>query len=352
MSHIFRSAPLQHNRYYARMPPWAKNLSLTLATILLFFGSIEIALRVTGVDRGRPHAPPIFQESEDPALSYELKPNVNETAFRATVKTDRRGFRSKEIEVGKPTIAILGDSIAFGYGLQNDEMLAARLHDELEGKFNVVNAAAPGYTLAQEAAMYEHKVEMLHPEILLLIFYWNDLTVTQAAVLDAAGNLQAPGSSTEVLCHPIAEGIMGLIPGRCWLDLHSAFYRTIKKAAVARREKGNLRQQEMEYRANALDDYVTDEQLQAYEKQFSKFARKLPKNLKKLFVIWPEKHLHVMSAPALRATAEKNGFAVLNLYEVFGNTPESLSWDTVHPSAKTTETAAVIIASALEEFFK
>ena len=69
-----------------------------------------------------------------------------------------------------------------------------------------------------------------------------------------------------------------------------------------------------------------------------------------LFVIWPEKQLHLQSTVKLRAIAEKQDFQVLNLYEVFGNKPESLSWDTVHPSAKTIEEAANVTGAALEEW--
>jgi hypothetical protein len=101
------------------------NLSLTAGTIAVFFIGIEMVIRVTGLESGRPKTPPIYQKSDDPMQSYELKPNLNETAFRAVVKTDRRGFRSEEVHPGRGTIAILGDSIAFGYGLENDQTLSA-----------------------------------------------------------------------------------------------------------------------------------------------------------------------------------------------------------------------------------
>ncbi len=327
------------------------NLGLTAGTLLVFLGGIELALRVTGIDKGRPSPPPIYQKSDDPAISYELKPNLSEEAFRTIIVTDRRGFRSEEVHPGKPTIALLGDSITFGYGLENEQTLAAKLNGLLEKKFNVVSGAAPGYTLGQEAAVYRKKIEPLHPDTLVLVFYWNDLSDTETALLDDEGNLQPPGwTPSEPRCHPLDTGPLGHLPGRCWLDLHSAFYRTIKKVIIARTELGNLKAQETEYRQNAFGDEVTDEQLQKYEQTLSSFVKTLPRSLHMLFVIWPEKHLHLESGQKLRAIAEKHDFHVLNLYEVFGNKPESLSWDTVHPNAKTVEEAAGVIRAALEEW--
>lgn len=341
----------RYHRPMRRRQNLLSNFSLTVGTFLLLFGGTEYALRITGIDKGRPTPPQIYQKSDEPALSYELKPNLSEEAFRATVVTDRRGFRSEDIHPGKPTIALLGDSITFGYGVENDQTLASRLNTLLEKKFNVVAGAAPGYTLGQEAALYKEKIGQLHPDTLVLVFYWNDLNDTEPAVLDDEGNLQPPGwTPAQPKCHPIETGFLGYLPGRCWLDLHSAFYRTIKKVIIARTEQGNLKAQETEYRQNAFGDEVTDEHLKKYDHTLTEFVKTLPRTMRMLFVIWPEKHLHLESGQKLRVIAEKNDFQVLNLYEVFGNKPESLGWDTVHPSAKTVEEAGGVIKAALEEW--
>ncbi len=327
------------------------NLLVLACTVTIFFGGIEVMLRLTGIDHGIPKTPPIYQKSADPAVSYEPKPSLHETAFRSTIITDRRGFRSPEIHPGKPTIVLLGDSISFGYGLENDQMIGARLDAALEGKYNVVTAASPGYNLGQESAFYSEKVAQLHPATLILQFHWNDLTMQLPDVLDDEGNLHAhdwkPGDPN---CNPIATGILAYIPGSCWLDLHSALYRTIKKVISARTEQGNAAAQVGELTKNAFGDYVTDAQLNAYEGQLQSFAKTLPKDLNTLFIIWPERPLHLLSTPKLMAMAEKQGFHALNLYEVFGNRAESLSWDTVHPSAKTADEAAGVIRGALEQW--
>jgi lysophospholipase L1-like esterase len=320
-------------------------------TLLIFFGGIEFGLRLTGIDRGVPKTPPIYRVSADPAVTYELRPNMRETAFRSTVITDSRGFRSKEADPALPTIAVLGDSISFGYGIENNETIAARLGELVGAGFNVINAAAPGYSLAQEAAFYRNNVASLNPTTLVLQFHWNDLTGDPPNVLDAEGNLRPPSWTPSAMrCNPLETGLLRYLPARCWLDLHSAFYRTVKKVVSRRTEKQNEAQQVQQAAAGAVHDYVTDAQLAAYERTLSAFARTLPRSTKKLFIIWPERPLHLQSVPRLEQAAARAGFRTLNLYEIFGNNAETLSWDTVHPSAKTAKTAAIVIDAALREW--
>lgn len=332
-----------------RLPNWPGNILLLTATIVVFFGGVELLLRVTGIEKGRPMPVPIYRKNDDPRISYELKPSMKAKALRSTITTDRRGFRSPEPDPAKKTIAFLGDSIAFGYGVEDFETVPARLHASLDGRYNVLNAAVPGYNLKQEAATYETKIRDLRPGALVLVFYFNDLQYLEPAVLDPSGNIQPPGTPPwRPTCNPVETGVLGLIPGRCWLDLHSAFYRATKKFVNARQERRVLKTQETALQSTGFVDSVKEENLRAYGRQLRAFSATLPTDLPRLFVIWPEKELHFVTRPQIRALAEESGFRVLDLYEVFGNRPESLRWDTVHPSSKTAAEAAEVIRAAME----
>jgi hypothetical protein len=48
--------------------------------------------------------------------------------------------------------------------------------------------------------------------------------------------------------------------------------------------------------------------------------------------------------------ASKYGFEVLDLYEVFGNQAETLSWDSVHPHAGTAAQGAHVIYGAMVHY--
>ncbi|MBI3619164.1 SGNH/GDSL hydrolase family protein [Candidatus Peregrinibacteria bacterium] len=327
------------------------NTGLMIGTVLVFFALGEITLRGTGIEAGHPVPPQIYRSSENPEIGYELKPLLHASAYRSTVTTNSQGFRSPELDPAKKTIAILGDSIAFGYGLEDDQTIASRLSDLLGGKENVLNSGVPGYNLRQETATYAQKIAKLHPSTLVIIFYFNDLRDLVPGVIDARGNIVPRGSKDlegPPVCHPIETGILSFIPGKCWLDLHSAFYRAVRKFVSAREEQHNLQQQEVAFRQDVFSDTTKPENFQSYAKTLDRLVALLPRHLPRLFVLWPEKELHFPFRPKVRALAEAHGFRVLDLYEVFGNQAETLGWDTVHPSAKTTGEAAAIIADMLK----
>src|SRR3989344_7348537 len=133
------------------------NAGLAVGSVLVFFFAIEFGLRVTGLQTVAPNPPKIYQQSANPEISYELKPNLRqEKAYKARVSTNSFGFRSPEPD-GKPVVAVLGDSITFGYGVEDEETLAARLQAKgTDAQYQ--NAAVPGYQLGQEIATYKEKI--------------------------------------------------------------------------------------------------------------------------------------------------------------------------------------------------
>ncbi len=323
------------------------NLGLLTATLLCCIIAGETGLRVFGIEKGHVEPPPIYRKSMNPDISYELKSDMTVKAFRSVIKTDSRGFRSPEHDPTKPTIAFLGDSMTFGYGVQSDETIPARVGQQLTG-YNVVNAAVPGYNLLQQTATYHDKVAPLRPKALVLVFYWNDLQDMEPAILADDGNLYPKNYVPPAKnCAPVTDGLLRIIPGKCWLDTHSAIYRVIKKLVIARTGAANKKVQEENERANPFGEYLKPENVALYEKQLPELVALLPKDLPRLFVIWPEAPLHFELRARITRLAEAQGFKVLDLYDVFGNAPQTLDWDTVHPSARTIEQASDVIVGAL-----
>ncbi|MBI3332458.1 SGNH/GDSL hydrolase family protein [Candidatus Peregrinibacteria bacterium] len=328
------------------------NGSLLLGTVVLFFLGIEAALRITGIVTVKPNPPKIYQPSAVPDISYELKPNVSERAYRSTVTTNSLGFRSAEIDPKKPTLAFIGDSITFGFGVEDDETIPARIQAMLP-HINVLNTASPGYNLIQQTAVYREKVKKFDPKAAVLIFHFNDVEEVgmELARLDPDGILRSQGwKPTDTACDPTETGILGKIPGRCWLDLHSAFYKAMKKYVNARQGQRDLAAQEQTAKTNAFSENISDDNLNRYGEQLGKLRSQFPEGLPRLFVIWPERHLHFLARPKLKEIARSNGFKVLDLYEVFGNEAETLGWDTVHPSAETAAKGAEVIKAALDHY--
>ena len=327
-------------------------LSLLLGSTLLFFGGIEVALRVTGIVSVKPNPPKIYQKSSASEISYELKPNISLRAYRSTVTTNSLGFRSQEVDTEMPLIAVLGDSITFGYGVDDNETIPAHLQ-RLLPHHTILNAGVPGYNLVQQRTTYREKIQKLHPSALILLFHFNDVEETNMdiAELDRDGILRPQGWQPQAqTCSPITTGLFGLFPGKCWLDRHSAFYVAIKKYLNAHQAQEDLKEQEHTYRTDPFAENIRDESLQRYAVELHTLRQLLPRNFPRLFIIWPERHLHFVARPKLKEIAQKEGFRVLDLYEVFGNHPQTLSWDNVHPSPATNAEAAQVIAAALEHY--
>lgn len=333
------------------------NIGLAITSIIAFFLVIEFGLRITGLQTTAPNPPKIYERSGNANISYKLKSNLeDEPAYKATVSTDALGFRTNGSDRitnhQSPITIILGDSITFGYGVHDNETLAARLEQItsnsqpsiLHSPF--VNAAVPGYQLQQERALFENYGRQLTPHAVIIVFYWNDLDGLKPGMLDDDGILRAHGwQPTEPQCSPIERGIMRFIPGKCWLDLHSAFYKAAKKVVNLRTGKRDQEEQRQEASLEHGDD-VNIVHLDTYINDLHTFAKILPTD--RTFVIWPDNGLHEETKPRLMREAKSAGFRVIDLYELFGNDVETLPWDTVHPSSAAIEKAAKYIVERLE----
>jgi lysophospholipase L1-like esterase len=325
------------------------NIGLLCTTILIFFGGIEFALRITGIIKVAPVPPGIYQQSPHTNISYELIPSKTMKAFRSIITTNSLGFRGEELNELQPLIAILGDSITFGYGLQDKETIPAQLQTHIK-KYAILNTASPGYNLVQQTAVYKEKIKQLNPKALILILHSNDLENGggKVSIIDAKGFLRDPDwVAQERRCDPIDKGILGYIPGKCWLDTHSAFYIAMKKFINARAGQQYLAKKEEQEKEKPSQESITDKDLSIYDAQLSKLVAQLPAEIPRLFVIWPEWHFHSTARPKLKNIVQRHGFAVLDLYDHFGNSPETLTWDNVHPSAKTAQEAAQIISTEI-----
>lgn len=120
-----------------------------------------------------------FRFVDDPRLYIELDPD--------DPAVNSWGFRGPEPEVNKKEnvyrIAVIGDSVAFGYGLPMEKAFPALLESSLRssGKdVEVLNFSVSGYGLEAYRALYESKVRQFHPDLVLLAYVLNDYTETSA----------------------------------------------------------------------------------------------------------------------------------------------------------------------------
>ena len=111
-------------------------------------------------------------------------------------KINAHGFRGSEYDSSKKSIALLGDSYTFGYGLKDNETFSHLLNIKLEDKnVQTINMGVPGLGPYQILKKYENDFKKFSPEITILTLVKEDivrqsLDASQISDLIKIGNIR------------------------------------------------------------------------------------------------------------------------------------------------------------------
>jgi lysophospholipase L1-like esterase len=159
-------------------------LLLALASLLVTFALLEAGFRLAGVPVGTVQINrATVRRSENTRLGFELWPGG---AVRAEVeyRINGEGLRGPETTREKPPgvrrVAVLGDSIAFGYWVAEEDAFPRQLERMLSGggaagRVEVLDFGVPGYNLDQELEALRAKALAYAPDAVVLAFCLNDL---------------------------------------------------------------------------------------------------------------------------------------------------------------------------------
>jgi len=113
---------------------------------------------------------------EDLQLFWSPVPGFHGTFMGKTVTINQLGVRGPEVEEGKITgrkrIVCFGDSITFGYGVDDDDSYPRRLSHALGAE--VINAGVTGYSSFQALGLARRLLPRLAPDVGMLLIGWND----------------------------------------------------------------------------------------------------------------------------------------------------------------------------------
>ncbi len=154
------------------------NLLLAALSLALCLGVIEIGLRLFWDGyylKGEPHI------AWHPVRAWGNRPDVSvsygEPEFVTTMTHNSAGYRNREVAVdptpGRDRILVLGDSFAYGVGVENNETFSAQL-ELLDPKLEVINTGVNGYGTNQELLLLRDEGLTLRPDVVLVAFFWND----------------------------------------------------------------------------------------------------------------------------------------------------------------------------------
>ena len=157
------------------------NLSLIVISTLFALVVSEIALRLMGYT-------PLYVSPErdqfwkyDPLLGWAHEPGqegIFETPqFRTVVRINENGLRDRQHSYERPDdierVLVIGDSFAWGYGVEESERFSQLLEKSLD--VEVINAGVSGYSTDQELLWYKNEGIKYETDLVVLVIAGNDV---------------------------------------------------------------------------------------------------------------------------------------------------------------------------------
>lgn len=167
--------------------------------LLVSLVTLELGLRAFDYEPLPDVIGPRYLFERDEGLGIRLRPGfrgVHVThEFEVEVSINSLGVRDREFKAEERTdlrILSLGDSFAYGFGVEGEETYAHRLEEILaaDRSVRVVNAGAPSYGTRQELEILRRLAPGVEPDVVLVAFFFgNDLQDNTLPPLTERGGL-------------------------------------------------------------------------------------------------------------------------------------------------------------------
>lgn len=126
---------------------------------------------------------------------FRHKPNLDLDLGSFRMRTNSLGFRGPEVQQPKPAdvyrILVLGDSVAFGWGVDEDVTFLRRFerewNDTHDRRIEIVNAGHLVYDSVQQWALLRDQGLALQPDLVLLVYVVNDIEPSRDIVEEGLG---------------------------------------------------------------------------------------------------------------------------------------------------------------------
>jgi lysophospholipase L1-like esterase len=166
---------------------WIGLLAITFTSIVLILIVAEIAARMAGFVGMRDETGLETLFRHDSLLGWHHVPNseilMGTSEYSSVnIRINPKGLRDEPHHYRRITnrrrILVLGDSFAWGWGVQVSDRFTERL-EELIPDVEVINAGVPGYSTDQECLWLEREGLKYKPDLVILLLFWNDLIHNQ-----------------------------------------------------------------------------------------------------------------------------------------------------------------------------
>lgn len=334
----------------------------------IFFVTGELLARTLGlVDRLNGYTRQLFDRGPSAELPYRLRAGVQVTTGGVHVRVNAFGLRGPEVTpepaAGTVRLLVLGDSVVFGQGVEDDVALPAALATRLVARWHrpveALNAGVQGYDTVAEAAFLDGPGAALHPSGVVVGMSLNDYD--PAPGYDPTGVLTRHGSTTaEPGFFARSEFLLLLRWLRSWWR-GELLTQMLERAPSAPAEKPASAAEG----AAALDRLVAQEHARFYQKPdpvlWSRLRTAMAtmrdaaarRGIWLLVAIFPESWQVGVASPdttpqeKLLDLCRELGVACFDLRPAFQAAGGDLFQDTQHPNARGHAVAADALASAL-----
>jgi lysophospholipase L1-like esterase len=160
-----------------------------VVSLLLFLVLLEVTLQIYtrlfiyyDVEMSR-YATEIKQKSDNPRIGHEHIPGSSAHLMGVDVEINSDGLRDGEYPVARTDayrIAVLGDSLTFGWGVPKEASFEALLEEQLNTlrPTEMINFGHGNYNTDQQVSLFKKKGLKYNPDKVVVFYFINDAEVT------------------------------------------------------------------------------------------------------------------------------------------------------------------------------
>ena len=221
-----------------------KGIGAMCISLLIFLVMLEVTLQIYtrvaiyyDVEMSR-YATEVKQKADNPKIGHVHEPNAEAYLMGVDVKINSDGFRDKEYSVERNEayrIVVLGDSLTFGWGVEEEDVYVTLLEEELSAirPTEMINTGHGNYNTSQQVNLFREKGLKYNPDKVVVFFFINDAEVTPVR---SKWTPVARLRSVTFLWSRVRGLLTRAAPGQTFESFYSALYEDDQPGFIAMKD--------------------------------------------------------------------------------------------------------------------